>query len=63
MEYRDFAYWLQGYFELSGATSVTKEQLQVIRNHLNLALKYNQDKSIQTTTKEYFKNLPAGARC
>lgn len=49
MEYRDFTYWLQGFFELSDAKSVTKEQLQVIRNHLNLTLKYNQTKAIETT--------------
>jgi hypothetical protein len=38
MTYRDFVYFLQGYFELSNATSLTQEQLVIIRNHLNLTL-------------------------
>lgn len=36
MTSRDFCYWLQGFFEVSGAKEVTPEQLQVIKNHLGM---------------------------
>lgn len=39
----DFCYWLQGYFEISGATDITEEQLAVIKNHLNLVFKHEID--------------------
>lgn len=41
MEYRDFVYWLQGFLELSDCNEITKEQLCVIKNHINLVFKYN----------------------
>lgn len=31
-----FAYWLQGYFELSDSNSLTDKQVVAIKNHLNL---------------------------
>jgi hypothetical protein len=33
---RDFCYWLQGHFEISGSTSLTDTQIQVIKNHLKM---------------------------
>lgn len=38
MTSRDFAYWLQGFFELSGNSlkSLNEEQLRMLKNHLNL---------------------------
>jgi hypothetical protein len=45
MTSRDFAYWLQGFFEISGATEVTPDQLKVIRNHLNMVFKHEIDPS------------------
>tara|TARA_R110002020_G_scaffold441478_2_gene652256 strand:+ start:1706 stop:1930 length:225 start_codon:yes stop_codon:yes gene_type:complete len=33
----DFCYWLQGFFELSGTETLTDDQLEIIKNHLNLA--------------------------
>jgi hypothetical protein len=36
MTERDFAYWLQGFFEVSGAKELTKEQVQMIKEHLDL---------------------------
>ena len=32
----DFCFWLQGYFEMSGSSELTKEQVKVLKNHLNL---------------------------
>lgn len=45
MTSRDFAYWLQGFFEISNAKEVTPEQLTVIRNHLNMVFKHEIDPS------------------
>ena len=32
----NFCYWLRGYLEISGYTSITDEQLKEISNHLDL---------------------------
>jgi hypothetical protein len=36
MTAENFAYWLQGFFEVSQADELTKEQVQEIKNHLKL---------------------------
>lgn len=48
----DFCYWLQGYFEISGQTTITEKQAEVIKNHLNLVFKHEIDplRESQTTT-------------
>lgn len=32
----NFAYWLQGFFEISGAKTLDERQVQEIKNHLDL---------------------------
>ena len=44
MTSRDFAYWLQGYFEINDPKTINKEQTQIIKNHLNLVFKHEIDK-------------------
>lgn len=39
----DFCYWLQGYFEISGAKNLNTEQTDIVKNHLNLAFKHEID--------------------
>lgn len=46
MTSRDFAFWLQGFFEISNVESITKEQTEVIKNHLNLVFKHEIDPSM-----------------
>lgn len=48
----DFCYWLQGYFEVSGDAELTKDQVEIVRNHLNLVFKHEIDplREKQTTT-------------
>ena len=46
MTSRDFAFWLQGFFEVSNAETITKEQTGVIKNHLNLVFKHEIDPSM-----------------
>lgn len=36
MSPENFAYWLQGYFEIGKSEELTKEQVQEIKNHLKL---------------------------
>lgn len=39
MTSRDFCFWLQGYFELNSVTEeLTPDQVNMIRNRLNLVL-------------------------
>ena len=40
MTSRDFAYWLQGFFEISNATFISPEQTKMIKKHLNLVFKH-----------------------
>ena len=35
----NFAYWLKGWVELQNPTEITKEQLQIIQDHLNLVFR------------------------
>lgn len=46
MTSRDFAFWLQGFFEVSSAETVTKEQTELIKRHLNLVFKHEIDPSM-----------------
>ena len=39
MTSEQFTYWLQGYFELSGAKTISEEQVKIIKDHLSLVLK------------------------
>lgn len=43
MEIKSFAYWLQGFFELSDAKTLTEEQVRIIRNHLNMVFIHDID--------------------
>ena len=43
MTSRDFVYWLQGYFELSGTKEIGLEKVSIIRNHLNMVFKHEID--------------------
>ena len=38
MNEHDFVFWLNGFFELSGATSLNEEQVKVIKEHIALVL-------------------------
>lgn len=43
MTSRDFCFWLQGHFELSGAGPLTADQAEVIRRHLSLVFLHEID--------------------
>lgn len=39
MTAEQFTYWLNGYFELSGATTLNEQQVKVVKDHIALVLK------------------------
>jgi hypothetical protein len=46
MTSRDFCYWLQGFFEVSGATILTASQTEAVKNHLSMVFKHEIDPSM-----------------
>ena len=46
MTSRDFAYWLQGFFEIGNGEELTKEQTAMIKAHLNMVFKHEIDPSM-----------------
>ena len=46
MTSRDFAYWLQGYFEIQNPTVITEDKVVLIKQHLNLVFKHEIDPSM-----------------
>jgi hypothetical protein len=46
MTSRDFAYWLQGFFEISNPETITAEQTQMIQKHLALVFIHEIDPSM-----------------
>ena len=50
MTTKEFAYWLQGYFEISGAKGLDERQVEVVRDHLALVFtKVTPDRVIDDT--------------
>lgn len=39
MDPKEFAYWLQGYFEIEDPKTLDKKQVQIIKDHLDLVFK------------------------
>lgn len=46
MKSRDFAFWLQGFFELTNTEEISKEQVNMIKNHLKLVFVHDIDPSM-----------------
>lgn len=46
MTSRDFAYWLQGFFEITGTNKIDEGQAEMIKRHLNLVFKHEIDPSM-----------------
>lgn len=43
MTSRDFAYWLQGFFEINEPSIISDKQTEIIKKHLNLVFKHEID--------------------
>jgi hypothetical protein len=42
MTERDFVYWLQGFFEMANPTTLTPEQVKMIKDHLGYVFEHKQ---------------------
>lgn len=63
MTSRDFCYWLQGFFEISGKTELTPEQTKMVEKHLHYVFTIG-DLAVKKQDSTTFKPLqpPEGAR-
>lgn len=52
MTSRDFAYWLQGLFELSDVKSLDEKQTDLIRRHLSMVFIHEIDPSFPAEQQE-----------
>lgn len=43
MTSRDFAFWLQGFFEVANPISIGSKETEMIKRHLNLVFKHEID--------------------
>ena len=58
MESKSFCYWLQGLLEIGKPETLNKEQVEIIKNHLNLVFKHEIDPSLnEGKTKEEVQEL------
>lgn len=46
MTSRDFCFWLQGFFELTGEVGMSKEQTETVQRHLSLVFTHEIDPSM-----------------
>jgi len=46
MTSRDFAYWLQGFFEITNPSTINTDQTDMIKRHLNMVFKHEIDPSM-----------------
>lgn len=46
MTSRDFAFWLQGFFEIENPSSIDATKTELIKKHLNLVFKHEIDPSM-----------------
>lgn len=52
MTSRDFAYWLQGFLEVSKATELNEEQTKLVRDHLAMVFVHEIDPSFGDKDKQ-----------
>lgn len=74
MTSRDFCYWLQGFFEIGQAgisqdqngnrpeIGLTGEQIQIVRNHLNMVFNHEIDSSHGDAEHQAELSAPSGRR-
>jgi hypothetical protein len=62
MTSRDFAYWLQGLFELQNPSYLTVEQTKMVKSHLALVFKHEIDPSMGGTLEQQILNEIHGTK-
>ena len=53
----NFAYWLQGFFEISNTNQLTTNQVDMIKAHLNLVFKHELDPQLFVGKSELDKSV------
>ena len=53
----NFAYWLQGFFEISNTNQLTTNQVDMIKAHLNLVFKHEIDPQLFVDKSELDKSI------
>ena len=51
MKSTEFAYWLQGFFEISESNTLSEKQVEIIKNHLKLVFYHEIDPSYSSDPK------------
>lgn len=65
MKSTEFCYWLQGFFEISDAKTLTPKQVEIIQNHLKLVFyheidpSYSDDPKVQETLQNIHDGKPS----
>jgi hypothetical protein len=64
MTSKDFAYWLQGLFELGNIKTLDERQVDTIKNHLKLVFLHEIDPSYSDdpTVQKIFQNIHDGKK-
>jgi hypothetical protein len=57
MTARDFCYWLQGMFELSGPKALDEKQTELVRRHLAMVFLHEIDPSFPANQQAALDNL------
>lgn len=52
MTSRDFCFWLQGFFEVGGAKTLSDNQTHLVRKHLDLVFKHEIDPSMGSPERQ-----------
>ena len=59
MEYQNFCYWLQGFFEVGDPRTLDEKQVEIIKDHLQLVFnKETPDRSGGGYNTNHFINMP-----
>lgn len=58
MNERDFAYWLQGFFELTNTETLSAEQVRVVKEHLALVFDKVTKETVPSQTPYTIKTIP-----
>ena len=61
MTSRDFCYWLQGFFEISKAETVTAEQKEIIKRHLDMVFEHEIDPSFPAKQQGILNKIHQGS--
>lgn len=57
MTSRDFAFWLQGFFEVANPSTIGSKETDMIKKHLNLVFKHEIDPSMGGPEHQEVLNL------